>query len=1000
MKHHLKNILSAVLYAATVLQLLSLMSCAREDLSWLLDTPVNVTASAKQPTTRSGADIQTSNFDEGATLNAYFSITGSNPVEYIGKKPTVLTASAAENGKNRLTPDVQPYYPSDHTIDIMALYPTDVTNATTAFTVKANQEAEADYKASDLMWAGKTAQAKTSADVNLQFQHQMSKMSVTVTAKEGVLVEEVSLTNVVRTINITSLSAAGCTLGDLAPVNDADEKTIVVASTEATAPNNSLSGSALFPPQTIGGNFIKVKTNYGTALYSAGGMEFKRGEAYTANIVVKRQDIGFTTAITDWELADGSLAIPPGSSAGLRIAAIDTIDYDGTAQEPPLTIDYYPNDTESSTGLAAEPYHLVAGEDYTAEYFNNVRQGTAMVIITGKASESRPEVLANIIKGIKAMTSFVIRAAEGNISYSADEKHVYYQYNTTIDGFDLATNGGDGQFTYLSTDENVATVNRSGRVTIKNVGTTTIKAYMDNTGNYTADSAKYTLKVLPRRISEAVAAGKMTVELVGTSFPYNGTEYRPAAIVRDDVVDDNGRLLQEGKHYTYSVANNTASGTATVTIRGKGNYNDTTTYSVQRTFSIVQQQAKITMSTDAAIVAKGTGFTYQRRATTTFGMVKYRSSNTSYATVDENGVVTGVAPTPANSPVTITAYVEADNTANHGWTAATDVSYQVTVTETDWEFKYTNDTYAAAEQIQTWTCPKDGFYKLEAMGAQGATVGSFSGGRGADIAGQVFIRKGQVLYIYLGQGGSVQSGSGNTYTFNGGGYYAGSTGNDDASNFGAGGGATDFALMHGTWDSDAHLYSRILVAGGGGGALYYSTPVYCGPGGAGGAYVGQDGIGGTMIGHGGTLSGGGAVTATDENTNTGSGGNAGSFGKGGHFSGTTSAGCGGGGWFGGASGQAGGRQGAGGGGSSFIYNATNITAAGNISGSSKYDALLKLPTATEGTVNLAANNFFVKTAAEATGTKTWLEITPVTLIEGGSASENGLARITYMGDEE
>ena len=990
MRYQRKNIFRVVLYATILSQPLIFSSCAEDSLSWLVDTPIKVTAAVEQPATRSGANIQTSSFEAGETINGYFNLTRGEALgEALGKTPTVLTASAPDESskKNRLSPDVQPYYPSpsDGKVAIMALYPpSKVTNETTSFTVESDQTDPANYKLSDLMWAGIRSQEKTTSDVNLTFAHLMSKMSVTVTGKEGVRIDKVSLINTIRTVPVT-LSASGYTIGSVGTESDDAKKTIVLASTTSTNLDNQLSGSVLFPPQTIGGNFIKVETNFGDAYYSAFNKEFKRGESYSTDIVVKRQDIGFTSTITNWVNNDGSIAVPPGSSAGLKITAIPDQPYDGTAKTPALTITYTPND-EIGYGLGGNTYDLVAGEDYTAEYFNNVNQGTAMVIITGKVSSLRTTeaqvVLANLIAQIKSMTSFKITAATGVIEYPSTSLEVEYDYNTTVE-FELNKHGGDGKFTYESSDESIADVTVSGIVTIRSASPlvtdpethvqslkpTRITANMDNSGNYSAATAYYDLTVKPRSLkNHSIGENpEVTATLAATSFPYQGVAYSPAVVVKD-----NGRTLQENKHYTYSVVNNTNIGTATITIRGMGNYSDADADIITRTFTITAITPDITFDNTAVIVPKGQKYT--RRAKTDYGTITYSASPSGYVTITSDGVVTATN-TAANSQpqiVTITASVAADAT-NGDWVAASK-SYQLTVVESEWSYVYSGG------QIQEWECPIDGVYQLEAMGAQGATADAFMGGRGADIAGQVFIKKGQKLYIYLGQGGSLYTASGNE-TFNGGGAYKGTTaGGTNATRFAGGGGATDFSLIKNTdWSNPDHLYSRILVAGGGGGALYYYGKGPCvGGGGSGGGegYAGETGYGGSHPGTGGTLTAGGTVASGGIN------GNVGIFGKGGNYSGSLSAGCGGGGWYGGASGSSesalsdNNRQGAGGGGSSFIYNTANITASGL-----NYRNSLRTP---------ASGNYFDPAT---------LEITPSILVTGGSPDLNGQARIVYMSAE-
>ena len=966
-------------------------------MSWLIDTPINVTATTEKAETRAGATIQTASFDNGAKINAYYNITGG---DIIAKETIVLTAATADaNGKNRLTPkDVQPYYPQEGTVDIMALYPTENNKAVkgiTTFSVEADQKSEADYKLSDLMWAGVTGQSKTTNDVNLEFKHLMAKLSVTITGAEGVLVTNASLQNLCRTVGITALSAAGYSLDAVSGTDDE----IQVASNSGTDYNNTVSGSVLFPGQTINGNFIKVETNYGDAYFSVKGKTFEAGHEYTANLTVARQDIGFVTSITDWADNGGSIAVPPGSSAGLKIAFIPDQPYDGTAKKPELTITYSPNKELQDQITQKEEdgvYTLVLGEDYTAEYFNNTNQGTAVVIITGQNSKVRQDsgqgVLADVIVNINSMTSFKITAAEGNLTYTktvdgeekeVNELEVEYDYNVTLkeieEDFKFDAHGGDGTITYESTHPEVADVTNSGVVTIRGAGSTRITATMAADGNYSADDAYFDLTVNPRSLKNHYKADNtdktntdktgVTVTMSTTDFTYNGSEHKPAVVVKDK-----GRTLQEGTHFTTSYTSNTNAGTAHIIIRGMGNYSSADADIIDIPFTIKSATPNIQITQTDVILPKGQKLT--RRATTNHGTIVYTSSNSEVATVSSDGVVEAKATTGVTNAgevkVSITASVAAG--PNNNWTAHSE-SYTVTVVESNWSYSYKNS-------VQQWTCPADGVWELEAMGAQGATTNGFTGGRGADVAGQLFLKKGQILYIYTGQGGGVRNTS---WLYNGGGYYSGSTANADGARFACGGGATDFALKSAAWDSNDHLYSRILVAGGGGGALYFNNSgLYVGGGGSGGGegegevgevgyradYTGEAGYAGSNPGKGGTLSAGGASAGTSSGI--------GEFGKGGCYNGTVSVGLGGGGWFGGSSGSSDNRKGSGGGGSSFVYNAANLAKAA--AGGFTYT----LDAPVSGTNYITAEN---------------LEITPTTLVTGGSPDANGQARITYKSAE-
>lgn len=203
---------------------------------------------------------------------------------------------------------------------------------------------------------------------------------------------------------------------------------------------------------------------------------------------------------------------------------------------------------------------------------------------------------------------------------------------------------------------------------------------------------------------------------------------------------------------------------------------------------------------------------------------------------------------------------------------------------TKYEFNYTGD-------YQVFVVPRSGVYRLETWGAQGAGRGSAAGGSGGYSKGEVYLNRGDILYVYVGGSGSNHKG------WNGGGlqttlkFY--------------GGGATDIRFKAGTWNNADSLNSRLIVAGGGGTA---GSPRHAG--GAGGLTGGStSGCGNGGVGA--TISGAGANGA-----GFGYGGN-GTSGSGGH------AGAGGGGWYGGGGSNpdySGDDDRGGGGGSSFTWN--------------------------------------------------------------------------------
>ena len=210
---------------------------------------------------------------------------------------------------------------------------------------------------------------------------------------------------------------------------------------------------------------------------------------------------------------------------------------------------------------------------------------------------------------------------------------------------------------------------------------------------------------------------------------------------------------------------------------------------------------------------------------------------------DEGQVVTGIGTIALTGEEQIIEINVTSKDTSSSSTYTITISYTQKVENKNiYEFKYTGD-------YQEFEAPYTGYYKMECWGAQGGSY-SGTGGKGAYNSGNIYLKKGQKVYIYVGQtGGSLQ-----TATYNGGGasgtlYYGRS-----------GGGATDIRLSAGNWDDFESLKSRIMVAAGGGGSM---GPSYACNGGAGGAL---SGINGSKGGSGGGYTVAGGATQTSGGT--------------------------------------------------------------------------------------------------------------------------------------
>ena len=226
----------------------------------------------------------------------------------------------------------------------------------------------------------------------------------------------------------------------------------------------------------------------------------------------------------------------------------------------------------------------------------------------------------------------------------------------------------------------------------------------------------------------------------------------------------------------------------------------------------------------------------------------------------------------------------------------------------------------------TYTIPRTGLYKLETWGAQGGSVTYngiiYTGGYGGYSTGTVVLSAGDILYLNVG-GSGVGGVASQHYSggYNGGGSTNGTSATDRYVS--SGGGATHIATKQGLLSTlSSSLDSILIVSGGGGGSYRHRADTrYNSYGGAGGGYIGNDAIVGSLShseGLGGSQTAGGKFRNAADATST----NYGSFGMGGSPSESWASG-GGGGFYGGGGGKSNsvssGHSG-GGGGSGYIGN--------------------------------------------------------------------------------
>ena len=274
--------------------------------------PVTLTAETVQAVqTRAGAaasqTLNEGNLTTGDVVKVGIrNYDSGNTGDYTDYSYTVTNATGAMSVTGG---SATPYYPTDNdgSIDIIAYYPS---TAATTFEVNNNQSTDANYRASDLMWAKVANQGRQIAAVALQFQHLMAKLNVNVSAGAGVsYIKSVTMRNVI-------LSSTFAPKAGTATVQNVSASTITMFTGGDDADDDDEIGCAcVFPGQSIAAGellqitVVKEGGDEATATYSlAADKTFAGGSEYTMTITVNRTALGTTNSISGWS-ADGTTVI-------------------------------------------------------------------------------------------------------------------------------------------------------------------------------------------------------------------------------------------------------------------------------------------------------------------------------------------------------------------------------------------------------------------------------------------------------------------------------------------------------------------------------------------------------------------------------------------------------------------------------------------------------------------------------------------------------------------
>ena len=229
--------------------------------------------------------------------------------------------------------------------------------------------------------------------------------------------------------------------------------------------------------------------------------------------------------------------------------------YSGTAKKP--YVDVY-----------LDGWYLQQDVDYTVSYWNNIKAGTAIVVVTGIGDYTDQTTC----------TFKITRKTISKCKATIPAKTYFYTGNwvkpkvTVKDGQKKLVKGRDYSVGYRKN---------------KNVGKA--KVVVTGKGNYRGTVTKI-FRIVKKKISKK----KVTISV--KKYPYIGKKIKPAVTVKYGQ-----KKLVKGRDYSVRYRNNKRIGTARVIVKGKGKYKGT----VIKKFRIVKNYQNIWMKKTLAYYKAG-----------------------------------------------------------------------------------------------------------------------------------------------------------------------------------------------------------------------------------------------------------------------------------------------------------------------------------------------------------------------------------------------------------
>lgn len=571
--------------------------------------PVTFSVSDLRDITRAASSIVTFNANE--KVKVFVKPSGaSDYTQYDYKTAAGQSNVSLTLEKNYATNDATPpYFPAGTgtTVQAYAYYPATAASAAT-FSVADNQTTDANYKASDLMYAEvRTITKGSSAGTNLQMNHLMAQLHLNVTGV-GLTVNRV-LVNAKRSVTFTPSDGTATATGTASDI---------VAATAA--------GDAYvcIPVQPINTVTIKVETgSEGDAATTAtftftSTSDFAAGKSYPINLTVNATSLGNTTAISDW---NGQQSVTYAPTGDLTIDPISEVTYNGSAYTPDLVV------KKGSTTLTKD-----AANGYTCQWFNNTDAGTAVVLVLGQGTYA----------GSVAVGKFTINKADA--TYTAPSAKTGLTYTGSAQALASEGTSNDGTFTYCATQNGTYTTTIP---TGTNAGSS-YAVYWKLTGDSNHNDASGSLT----SISIAKATPSVTAPTAKSGLVYSGS----AQQLINAGSTTGGTLQYSLDNSTWSPDATTITGTDAQSytvyykVVGNDNYNDVAQQSITASIVVFPIMTSATASDVGKVICSNghihTNVSDVTCGGTASGMLAYVGSSTGNSTY-QHGLV--IALSDANS---------------------------------------------------------------------------------------------------------------------------------------------------------------------------------------------------------------------------------------------------------------------------------------------------------------------------------------------------------------